>query len=269
MTAKDKLFALFLLALDVWIWVRDLSWTDQASDALPILVALPLFVFLVMPWRWKIEPFHLDTRWFALGIFLSLPGWAFGLTTLLVSGWGALAWSWLSVRLDENTLHAAKRLAPLCLLAAPWIALDGAAIGWGFRLSGAIVTEWVYSLIGFTVERQGTMLSIQGAPISVEAACAGMNTLQAMLIAGVALAYIVLGKSHLYWRNVILLPIFAWAANTIRILLLSGLALSFSPEFVMGTVHDFSGWLVIVIMFLICQWIFLAQLKWNKKNHES
>ncbi len=266
MTPKDKFYALFLILLDIWIWARDLSWTDQASDALPILVALPLFVFLAAPWKWNDQGFRLNTWWFGLGIFLLLPGWATGLTVALVLGWGALAWAWFSERLEPGSLHATRRLLPLCLLAMPWIALDGAFIGWWFRLSGAAVTDWVYSLIGFNVERQGTMLTIQGAPISVEAACAGMNTLQAMLIAGVALAYVVLGKSRLYWHNVIILPLVAWLANTIRILMLSGMALSFSPEFVMGVFHDFSGWLVILIMFLICQWVFMTELKWSQKK---
>lgn len=267
MTRRDQLFLGLVAFIGAFIWWRDLRWTAAMEDALPILAALPLCVWLGAPWRWRPEGFELDNRWLGGAAAGLLLGHVTGLTTVLTAAWGLLGWSWLSRRLESGSLATFKRLLPLPLLAMPWVALDGDAIGWWFRLSGAAVAEVCFAGLGFAVERQGTFLNIQGAPISVEAACAGLNTLQAMLIAGVALAFVMLRRSPSYWWNIALLVPLAWLANTVRILLLSGAALSFSPEFVAGTFHDLSGWLVIVTMFLLCQLLFTLELKWMRTSN--
>ena len=267
MRRGDQLCLLAVSAVGAFIWLRDLRWAGAGADALPILAALPLFVWLAGPWGWRDGEFEVANGWVAGAAVTLLLGHVTGLTTLLTAGWGMLGWGWLSRRLTGECRGRVARLLPLPLLAMPWVALDGDAIGWWFRLSGAWVTENFFSGVGFAVEREGTLLNIQGAPISVEAACAGLNTLQSMLIAGVALAFVLLGRASSYWWNVVLLLPVAWLANTLRIMLLSGAALSFSPEFVAGTFHDVSGLLVIVTMFLLCQLIFTAELKWTRENN--
>lgn len=266
MTRKDHVFLVPVFLVGVFIWTRDRRWTAAAEDALPILAALPLFIWLAAPWRWRKGGFEVSNGWLFVAVATLMVGHVSGLTTVLTMGWGMLGWSWLSLRLEEDSLRVVRRLLPLPLLAMPWVTLDGDVIGWWFRLSGAWVTANLFSMLGFTVTHSGTLLNIQGAPISVEAACAGLNTLQSMLIAGVALAFVILGRERCYWWNIALLVPLAWLANTLRILMLSGAALSFSPEFVAGKFHDLSGWVVIVTMFLLCHLLFTLEAKWKPKT---
>ena len=126
------------------------------------------------------------------------------------------------------------------------------------------MTAAIFKMLAFEVAHEGTQLVIDGQPISVEAACAGLNTLQSMLIAGVALAFVLLRSRQGYWWNVALLLPLAWLANTLRIIVLSAAALTFSSGFVSGSFHDLSGWLVIVLMFLACWGIFAWQNRLTK-----
>jgi exosortase len=262
LTNKDRGLLALLALLALFIWTRDLRWVSSAADSLPIVLALPLFVWLVAPWRWRERAWQIEARFVAASAAGFLIGAALNLTWILAAAWCALLWGWLRERLSEPTRGRAFLLIPLPFLALPWVSLDGEVLGMAFRLSGAWVTENVFSTIGFNVVREGTLLSIQGAPISVEAACAGLNTLQSMLIAGVSLVFVVNGSSRFHWYNIALLIPLAWLANTVRIVILSGAAVSVSSEFATGTFHDLSGWLVIVTMFLICWGVMALEKRW-------
>jgi exosortase/archaeosortase family protein len=114
-------------------------------------------------------------------------------------------------------------------------------------------------MLGYNVDQQGTFLLIDGLPISIEEACAGLNTLQSMLIAGAMLNFIILGKTSLFWFNLPLLFVIGWVANTIRIIVITAAAIYISPKFAMGSFHTIGGWLVIVMMFVLCWIIFSLQ----------
>jgi exosortase len=266
MNNTDRTVMAVLTGLAAFIWFRDTRWMSSAADCVPILVAIPLFVWLGGPWRFEDRPVEFNNSLLMIGgIFFAL-GMAGNLTFLLSLAWTVLMWSWLRNRIYPELARTAKYLLPLPFLAMPWITLDGAAIGWWFRLSGAAVTSAFFKLMAFRVEHDGTFININGVPISVEAACAGLNTLQSMLIAGVALAFVLLNSRRYFWLNVALLIPLAWLANTVRIVVLSGAALTFSSEFVSGTFHDLSGWLVIMVMFLVCWAAFALQNKWIPKT---
>lgn len=264
MKQADRIFLGVLGVFVVFIWIRSTRWMDSAADSLPILAALPVFVWLGGPWRFRDGDWGLNSNWLLVaGICFAL-GLAGNLTLLLAMSWTASLWAWLSQRVEQEQVSQVKYLLPLPLLAMPWVVLDGAAIGWWFRLSGAEVTAAFFKLLAFDVVHDGTLLVVNGKPISVEAACAGLNTLQSMLIAGVALAFVLLRSRRRYWWNVALLLPLAWLANTLRIIVLSAAALTFSSGFVSGTFHDLSGWLVILLMFLGCWGLFAWQNRLTK-----
>lgn len=269
MNNTDRTVMAGLVALAALIWFRDTRWMSSAADCVPILVSLPLFVWLGGPWRLEKRTVEFNNTLLMTGGILFAAGVAANVTFLLALSWTAFMWSWLGGRIAPEHAKTVIYLLPLPVLAMPWITLDGAAIGWWFRLSGASVTAGFFKLLAFRVELDGTFININGFPISVEAACAGLNTLQSMLIAGVALAFVLLkSRKHFWWNLVLLIPL-AWLANTIRIVVLSGAALTFSSEFVSGTFHDLSGWLVIMLMFLVCWGAFALQNKWITKPKTS
>jgi exosortase/archaeosortase family protein len=259
MTGKDFGFIGVLLALAVFIWVRDLTWASAAGDALPILAALPLFVWLGKPWQFENATQEVSKILIVFAVVGLVMGVLTELTILLAVSWTLLLWSWLRARLKTQSQILVKKLLILPLLAFPWITLDCQWLGWVFRLSAAWIVAHLFALMGFGVVQNGTNLLVQGLPISVEAACSGLNTLQAMLIAGSTLAFIFLGRQRHFWWNLPALFALAWLANTARIITLVVAALTVSPEFSQGVFHTWGGWAVLVLMFLLCSALFACQ----------
>ena len=264
MKLKDWLWLAALTAFAALIWGRDRSWVGNASEVLPILGALPIFVWLGTPWRFSATPFALHAPTLAAAVGLFVLGTLFNLTLLLALGWVLAVWSWLQVRLEPAHRQRVFRLLALLVMAFPWVTLDAGEVGWWFRLSAAWVTEQFYTLLGLVVTREGTFLKVQGLPVSVEAACSGLKALQAMLIAGTMLAYIQLGSNRLYWWSLPLLILLAWVANTARVLMLTAAALTFGTEFAEGWFHAWGGWFVLMVMFTLC-WLSFALLQWQTK----
>ncbi|MFA6916028.1 MAG: archaeosortase/exosortase family protein [Parachlamydiales bacterium] len=256
MRKSDYGMILLLLILAVFIWLRDLAWMTSGDDTLPVLVALPLFVWLGTPWKFipdgrcEFSPFELT-----LVVALFVLGIGINSTVLLAIGWTVLLWFWLRKRTDLGSHDSIKKLLVLPFISFPWITLDADKIGWLFRLTGAYATTALYHFFGAEVQQEGTNIIINGLPLSVEAACSGLNTLQSMLIAGTVVNYIILGDTSRYWWNLGVIITLAWIANTLRIILLSGVALIFGAEFALGGFHIWGGWAVLILMFLLCWWI--------------
>lgn len=255
----DYVLITILFVLALFIWLRDTAWVSTAEDSLPILIAIPLFIWLGSPWSFRKDPPALPTTWFTVGVLLFLFGIALDITFLLGAGWTALLWGWLSSRIPQESLNSRVKLLVLPLMAFPWVTLDADRLGWWFRLSGAWTTTQLFNLLGHEVSQAGTYVFINGLSVSVEAACAGLNTLQSMLIAGTVAAYILLKDTSRFWWNLPLLILMAWIANTIRIITIVTAALVISPSFAMGAFHTFGGWIILLLMFAMCWLLFSLQ----------
>ncbi len=249
MSARDRLWMVLLAVAAALIWLRNTAWISTASETLPILAALPLFVWLGAPWRIQRTVFQLHRDWLAVGGILFAAGVATDLTFFFAAAWTAALWSWLRQRVEPDSIPGLHRLLVLPMLAFPWITLDAAPLGWGFRLSAAWSVKLLFGALGFVVEREGTSLLVQGVPIAVAPACSGLNALQAMLIAGTALAVLELRQRRGFWWSLTMLPALAWIANTLRVVALTAVALTFGSEFAGGWFHGFAGWLVLMFMF--------------------
>jgi len=265
----DIVFLIGLLLLAVLIWVRDLAWITTAEDTLPIIVALPLFYWLGKPWTFIENEPKFSKLLFFFSIFLFLLGFAASQSLILSIAWTLLLWTWLQARIPQDKKNKIKKLLVLPVLAFPWIALDADRIGWWFRLSAAWLTSKAFELSGFPVHQEGTNMMINKLPISVDVACAGLNTLQAMLIAGTVILFLILGNTNRYWWNIPLLIAMAWFANTIRIIFLVIIALAISPQFAMSAFHTWGGWFVIILMFLMSWFTFSIQEPKNKGQSEA
>lgn len=253
----DFFFIFALTVLAVFIWFRNTLWISAAEDTIPILISIPLFIWLTWPWEWEKETKKLPlvipfTIFFFAGIMANL-------TLLLAISWICLLWSWLQSRLTKQSTEKIKPLLILPLMAFPWIALDADHIGWWFRLSSAWITAQLFAWMGQDVAQEGTSLNINGLPISVEAACAGLNTLQAMIIAGIVIAYVYLKGTFLSWIVLPQLIALAWLANTLRVIVLTMAALIIGPAFALGAFHTWGGLLVLMIMFALCIPLFALQ----------
>lgn len=251
-------YASLIVAYALFIWLRDLSWWHFAEDTLPILAAFPLFYYFGEPW--KIGKGPLKSNFLIAAVLLFLAGIILNMNLLLAFSW-IIAFKALPFELPSPP-HLNKLLA-IPFFGFPWVSFDANGIGWTFRLTGAQVTAHFFSFLGYPVSQEGTHLLIDGHPISVEAACAGLNTLQSMMIAGLLVAFLYLKDSRwMYWLNIPLLLVLAWVANTLRIILISWAALLYGASFALGAFHLWGGLLVIVIMFLLAWLMIKGQAKW-------
>jgi len=266
MKTRDILILIGLFILAIFIWFRDISWMNSLDDTLPILIALPLFVLLLWPWKFFETEKPLPLLPIAGVVVLFLLGIISNLTVILTMAWVAMLWIWLSRSVESPPLDQIKKLLVLAFMGFPWVTLDAQQLGWYFRLTGAWVTGHFFSLLGANVHREGTSMLINMQPIEVEAACSGLNTLQSMLIAGSIVAFIILGHTWRYWLAIPILFVMAWIANVIRIIALVFASLLVSPQFALGTFHTLGGWVILMVMFVICWGVFtLMEPKTSEK----
>jgi exosortase/archaeosortase family protein len=244
---RNQSFLALLVLLAVYIWAREFPKLSSLENTLPILAALPLFLFMASPWRLRRIPLALSPRGMAGGAAGFVTGLALDSAALLAASWACLLWTWISASVEED-LPVIRRLMVLPFLAFPWLDTEGSAIGWHFRLSGAWAAAQIFSVMGFGVVHHGTLLAVQGLPVGIGEACSGMNVLQSMLIAGSALTWLYLGRHRAYWVNILGLIAAAWLANALRIIILCIAALTLGREFAFGVFHTWGGWLVLALM---------------------
>ncbi|MBB5351569.1 exosortase/archaeosortase family protein [Haloferula luteola] len=223
------------------IWALDRRWWQLSPDVLVILAILPL--------SWRLARQHSAVQ-------PSRP--RFTLPAAILLGIGILAnqmtlmafgWSWLAVSyfLPATSISPA-RLGCLLTGAFPWVLTDGDPIGWWFRLTGAHLTALTYEAAGYHVVAHGTELVVGGIPISVEAACGGMKLLQVLMSGGVALTALQFPRQRGFWIMVGLLPVLAWLANTLRIIVITGWSLRFGIDAAAGAFHTWGAMGVIGTM---------------------
>lgn len=234
----------FLLAIYPLIWLIDLSWWQLAPDVLIIVGILPLAWLLNR--RAGVSGKSADRRpgLTKVAILLLTVGILLNQFSLM-----AFAWSWLATDyVFPATKLSRVRLWVLCTGAFPWILVEGQRVGWYFRLTGADLTVWLYDLLNYEVTGGGTLLEIEGLPISVETACSGLQLLQVLLSGGIALTLVRFPKEPGFWCMLALLPALAWFANTVRIIVISAWGLNFGAEAAVGAFHTWGALIVILSM---------------------
>ena len=240
-----------LAVLALFVWFRDTAWFDSWDSALIAAAGFPLFIALGRPWALQSEQRQASTGITMFGVGALVLGLAVELTVLMALGWMLLLWSWLSPRLTSRDRPRVRRLLVFPFLAFPWVILDCWQVGWWFRLSGSWMTEVVLSPV-LNVVRNGTLLVVDGFPVDVSEACAGLNTLQALLIVGVAVLYTRFGTSRGYWVSLLMVVPITWLANTLRIGAICLVGATCGREFVSGAFHSLGGAVVIMLTFLLC-----------------
>jgi exosortase/archaeosortase family protein len=251
---RDPFWLAALISVAAYIWLRDRSWLSSPDAVLPLLAAPVVFFWLGGPWlggRNAGAPPHF--QWLAAALVIFILGLALDVTLLFALAWTLALWSWLGPGLSPQAVPVVRRLMIFPLLAFPWLSLDLPSLGWWFRLSAAWSAEHVFLLFGLVVSRSGTQIVVQNFPVEVSAACAGLKVLQAMLVAGGVLAFVQLGRSRWYWPAVAALPLVAWLANMLRVVMLSVVALTFGADAAGGWFHAWGGWLVLMVMFGLCR----------------
>ena len=105
-------------------------------------------------------------------------------------------------------------------------------------------------ILGYSVLREGNILRLPGATLSVAEACSGLRSMCALTFLGQA--YVCMFDGRRWMRPVMALLVIPIAvfANGFRIVI-SAVAGSYKPEWMSGLAHESTGWVVFVIAFLI------------------
>lgn len=131
----------------------------------------------------------------------------------------------------------------------PWIEIGILDISWNFRYSSAYVVEKVFGGLGFAVIRDGTRLSVEHSIIDIAEACAGVNSLNLMLMTGAFVCRKLFSQSYITFLVLILLFVLAWFSNTLRIHIITVFVLTFGVEFSSGPIHDLIGLMCVGLVF--------------------
>lgn len=248
--AWRNISGLALVALIVLIWTRPFVLALPLADTLPLLAGFGLAIWLGNPWK-PADFLAPPPAWIIpVGSMLLAFGLVGQVLVLATFGFAVLVLAW--VRTFYPATNRDWQWLTLIVFAFPWLAVDGSHIGWTFRMSGAHVTEFLFGLLGFVIQREGTLINIQGLPVAIEQACAGMNLLPALFLAGAALGLIHLGGQRSFWWFLLLLFPVAWLANTLRIVIITGIALTWGADFASGFFHTWGALIVLGIVFAVC-----------------
>ena len=235
-----------ILPVVVWIvgWIPFLRGSASLNDGLAALAAAGLALFTARH-AWSEASAPPAPTLVAGAVVLAGLGLVTDFTLPI-----AIALVLLACPAGATNARRNDELRLLALLSLPWLATDGTGLALAFRHSAAWATEAFFHLSGFAVSREGTILTIEGQPLAVAAACAGLDTLHATLVAGAWLAA-ALRRRKLFWSAVAALPLLAWVANTSRVIALGGVAITWGPDAAIGWFHTWGGLAVIVMMFAL------------------
>lgn len=137
------------------------------------------------------------------------------------------------------------------LLMVPLPAIIFNKIAFPLQLLASHVGEYSISSLDIPILREGNVLILANATLEVAEACSGIRSLISLITLGIVFGYFV---DHRVWvRTVIALSAIPVAilANGLRVASAGVAAHNYGTAGVEGLFHEFSGWVVFVIAFLM------------------
>ncbi len=131
----------------------------------------------------------------------------------------------------------------------PYLIYD--SIAFPLKLFAAKVATHSLQLLDVPILREGNIIILPSTTLEVADACSGIRSLISLISLAVVYAYF---SQKVFWGRAVVvafsLPI-AIAANSLRIVITGLLAHYVSAELAEGFFHEFSGWLVFVVAFMM------------------
>ena len=137
------------------------------------------------------------------------------------------------------------------LLMVPLPALIFNKIAFPLQLVASHVGEYTISSLEIPIQREGNVLILANATLEVAEACSGIRSLVSLFTLGIVFGYFV--DRRPWVRALIALsavPV-AILANGLRVASAGVAAHNFGAAGVEGLFHDFSGWVVFIVAFLM------------------
>ena len=252
-------FGLFVAALLITYWgvlsglVNDWYTDDNYSHGFFII---PLAAFFAWERRAKFTAAPIAPSWFGLIIvalsLMMLVGGLLGAELFLsrVSVIGVLTGAILFLYGWQRLRVVAFPLAFL-LLMVPLPALIFNKIAFPLQLLASNVGESTIDALEIPILREGNILILANAKLEVAEACSGIRSLVSLFTLGIVFGYFVDPRP---WVRVVIalsaVPV-AILANGLRVASAGVAAHNFGSAGVEGIFHEFSGWVVFVVAFLM------------------
>ena len=148
------------------------------------------------------------------------------------------------------------------LLMIPLPALIFNKIAFPLQLLASNVGEYTISSMDIPILREGNVLILANATLEVAEACSGIRSLVSLFTLGLVFGYFV---DHRPWVRAVIalsaIPV-AILANGLRVASAGVAAHNFGAAGVEGLFHEFSGWVVFIVAFLMMLVLQRALQRW-------
>jgi exosortase len=268
-TPLHAILAVVLVALAVLS--RYTAWADilhiaRADEEASHIFLVPLVViWLVWVRRGRFRLCQRRGTW--IGPVLVAVGWAistYGYYHMVQSFWhGGAVLVAVGALLSVVGRDALTRFLPAFVVLVFLVPIPGrirqqAAIP--MQTATAAVTESLFDLAGAPVERSGNQLSINGQDVFIAEACNGMRMVFALVLVSYAFAFGEPLRNYVRFLILAACPLSAILCNVIRVVPTLWLY-GYSSKQVADTFHTASGWVMLVIAFLLLMLI-VRVLRW-------
>jgi exosortase len=269
---KHILLALTLLTAAVYAGID--QWRDifmiasRDEEASHIFLVIPIAIWLVWIRRVRFRRCSPRPSW--VGVVMILAGFGlmqFSLGNAFQAGLhgGAVLMAVGAVVAVVGTQVMANFFPAVAILTL-LVPIPGnlrLAIAGPLQNATARVTTSTLEILGFYVERSGNLVNINDMPVAVAEACNGMRMVFALLLVAYAFAFTVPLRNSVRFMVLLLSPVAAIICNVFR---LAPTVVMYGnqerlPEGWPDAFHDFAGWLMLPIAFLMLLGITRA-LRW-------
>ena len=230
------------------VWVR---WTLSLAAGLGLLGGATCFLFGAL-YRAGVGTSQPGTVALTVGmVAIVLPLLYFNAPSptavVTVAGEKPPAPGWRALFEDGRFRVAALFVFPVLvwLISAPLVSAWETEVSLFLLRRVVTVVAFVFDMLGYPLEQQGSVLLLPKGAVGVADACSGIRSLTACLFAGSFLGAVFFDR---FWKKVSLVAasmVFAFVMNLARSLFLTAWAYAYGPEAISGTVHDVAGYAVL------------------------
>ena len=252
-----------VVTFDAWVNIVEIAWRQEESSY--IFLVPVVFLWLLWVRRGRLRRCLPRGQW--VGIAMIAFGWViswYGYENAVQSFWhGGSLLIVLGAAVTVLGRDMLWQFLAAVVVLGFLVPVPGAIrqqIAMPLQTATAAVTHNVFELLGYHVPRSGNVLMINDTPVGIAEACNGLRMVFALMLVSYTFAF----SSPLRWyvRGILvgLSPVSAIICNVIR-LVPTVWVYGHSPEPIAKTFHDYAGWVMLVVAFLLLMGI-IHLLRW-------
>lgn len=252
-----------LVHIDAWRDMLSIAIADEEQSHVLIVPLVAVWLFLVRIGR--LRRYTPVGRPFGVAILLAAWGLSYiGYTNAIQSAWhGAAVLSLVGALVTFFGTNFFLRFLPVFVVLLFLIPVPGTIrqnIAMPLQTATAVVTQAVLETLGFAIDRQTNLLTINGQAVAVAEACNGMRMVFALILVSFAFAFSMPLRPSVRLIVLVISPVAALVCNIVR-LVPTVLCYGYAPKSTADMVHDLGGWVMLPIAFLLLLGI-ISTLRW-------